>query len=105
MLLSRFLSATTFISWTVEIITFNGVLSSCDKLTKNAFLNFSSFISLLYRFLFSNFLGKMCLSDHAMSAKEEFILMEDEFEQLKKKARIETKVYDELKLSLLNYEK
>lgn len=37
--------------------------------------------------------------------KEEFILMENEFEQLKKKAGIETKVYDELKLSLLNYEK
>lgn len=47
----------------------------------------------------------MCLSDHAMSAKEELILMENKFEQLKKKAGIETKVYDELKLSLLNYDK
>ena len=67
--------------------------------------NKKNFCAFIYRFLFSNFLGKMCLSDHAMSAKEEFILMENEFEQLKKKAGIETKVYDELKLSLLNYEK
>ena len=59
----------------------------------------------IYRFLFSNFLGKMCISDHAMSAKEEFILMENEFEKLKKKAGIETKVYDNLKLALLNYNK
>ena len=36
----------------------------------------------------------MCTSNHAMSAKEEFILMENEFEKLKKKAGIETKVYD-----------
>ncbi len=48
----------------------------------------------------------MCISDHAMSAKEEFILMENEFEKLKrKKAGIETKVYDNLKLALLNYNK
>ena len=59
----------------------------------------------IYRFLFSNFLGKMCISNHAMSAKEEFILMENEFEKLKKKAGIETKVYDNLKLALLNYNK
>lgn len=38
-----------------------------------------------------------------MSAKEEFILLNAEFEKLKKKAKIEIKVYDELKLSLLNY--
>ena len=59
----------------------------------------------IYRFLFSNFLGKMCISNHAMSAKEEFILMENEFEKLKKKAGIKTKVYDNLKLALLNYNK
>ena len=59
----------------------------------------------IYRFLFSNFLGKMCISYHAMSAKDEFILMENEFEKLKKKAGIETKVYDNLKLALLNYDK
>lgn len=53
--------------------------------------------------MFSNFIGKICISDHAMSAKEEFILLESEFEKLKKKAKIDTKIYDELKLSLLNY--
>ena len=37
--------------------------------------NKKNFCAFIYRFLFSNFLGKMCLSDHAMSAKEEFILM------------------------------
>ena len=58
----------------------------------------------IYRFMFSNFIGKMCISDHAMSAREEFILLESEFEKLKKKAKLETKVYDKLKLSLLNYE-
>ena len=58
----------------------------------------------IYRFMFSNFIGKMCISDHAMSAREEFILLENEFEKLKKKAKLETKVYDKLKLSLLNYE-
>ena len=67
--------------------------------------NKKNFCAFIYRFLFSNFLGKMCLSDHAMSAKEELILMENKFEQLKKKAGIETKVHDELKLSLLNYDK
>lgn len=53
--------------------------------------------------MFSNFIGKICISDHAMSAKEEFILLESEFEKLKKKVKIDTKIYDELKLSLLNY--
>ena len=58
----------------------------------------------IYRFMFSNFIGKMCISDHAMSAREEFIFLEKEFEKLKKKANIETKTYDKLKLELLNYE-
>ena len=58
----------------------------------------------IYRFMFSNFIGKMCISDHAMSAREEFILLEKEFEKLKKKANLETKTYDKLKLELLNYE-
>ena len=55
----------------------------------------------IYRFMFSNFIGKICISDHAMSAKEEFILLEKEFEKLKEKSKLETKVYDELKLELL----
>ena len=57
----------------------------------------------IYRFMFSNFIGKICISDHAMSAREEFILLEEEFEKLKKKANLETKVYDKLKVELLNY--
>ena len=59
--------------------------------------------AIIYRFMFSNCIGKICISDHAMSAKEEFILLNTEFENLKKKAKIETPVYDELKLSLLSY--
>ena len=57
----------------------------------------------IYRFLFSNFLGKICISDYAMNAKEEFLLLESEFEKLKKKSKVETKAYDELKKSLLEY--
>ena len=59
----------------------------------------------IYRFMFSNFIGKMCISDHAMSAKEEFILLDNEFEKLKKKSKLETKVYDKLRLDFLNYNK
>ena len=66
-------------------------------------INKKELCAFIYRFMFSNFIGKLCISDHAMSAKEEFILLNAEFEKLKKKAQIETKVYDELKLSLLNY--
>lgn len=54
---------------------------------------------------FSNFIGKMCISDHAMSAREEFILLDNEFEKLKKKSKLETKVYDKLRLDFLNYDK
>ena len=57
----------------------------------------------IYRFMFSNFIGKMCISDHAMSAREEFILLDNEFEKLKKKSKLETKVYDKLRLDFLNY--
>ena len=57
----------------------------------------------IYRFMFSNFIGKMCISDHAMSAREEFILLDNEFEKLKKKSNLETKVYDKLRLDFLNY--
>ena len=32
--------------------------------------------SFIYRFMFSNFIGKMCISNHAMSAREELILLE-----------------------------
>lgn len=66
-------------------------------------INKKELCAFIYRFMFSNFIGKLCISDHAMSAKEEFILLNAEFEKLKKKAKIDTNVYDELKLSLLNY--
>ena len=59
--------------------------------------------AIIYRFMFSNCIGKICISDHAMSAKEEFILLNTEFENLKIKAKTETPVYDELKLSILSY--
>ncbi len=63
-------------------------------------VNKKSLCAFIYRFLFSNFLGKVCISDHAMSAKEEFILLESEFEKLKEKSKLETKVYDKLKVEL-----
>ena len=65
-------------------------------------VNKKNLCAFIYRFMFSNFIGKICISDHAMSAREEFILLENEFEQLKKKSKLETKVYDELKVELLN---
>lgn len=64
-------------------------------------VNKKDLCAFIYRFMFSNFIGKICISDHAMSAKEEFILLEKEFEKLKEKSKLETKVYDELKLELL----
>lgn len=66
-------------------------------------VNKKNLCAFIYRFMFSNFIGKIGISDHAMSAKEEFILLESEFEKLKEKSGIETKEYDELKLELLNY--
>lgn len=64
-------------------------------------VNKKGLCAFIYRFLFSNFLGKVCISDHAMSAKEEFILLESEFEKLKEKSKLETKVYDKLKVELV----
>ena len=66
-------------------------------------VNKKNLCAFIYRFMFSNFIGKMCISDHAMSAREEFILLDNEFEKLKKKSKLETKVYDKLKMELLNY--
>lgn len=66
-------------------------------------VNKKKFCAFIYRFMFSNFIGKMCISDHAMSARDEFLLLNNEFEKLKKKSKLETKVYDQLKLELLNY--
>lgn len=64
-------------------------------------VNKKKLCTFIYRFMFSNFIGKMCISDHAMSAREGFILIENEFEKLKKKSELETKVYNTLKLELL----
>ena len=66
-------------------------------------VNKKDLCAFIYRFMFSNFIGKICISDHAMSAREEFALMDNEFEELKKKSKLETKVYDKLRLELLNY--
>lgn len=65
-------------------------------------VNKKKLCAFIYRFMFSNFIGKLCISDHAMSAKEEFILLEKEFDKLKEKSKVETKVHDSLKLELLN---
>lgn len=65
-------------------------------------VNKKNLCAFIYRFMFSNFIGQIGISDHAMNAKEEFLLLESEFEKLKEKANLETKVYDELKLDFLN---
>ena len=67
-------------------------------------VNKKNLCAFIYRFMFSNFIGKIGISDHAMSAREEFLLLDDEFEKLKKKAKVETSTYDELRLFLLNYQ-
>lgn len=66
-------------------------------------VNKKKLCAFIYRFMFLNFIGKLCISDHAMSAKDEFTLLNSEFEKLKEKSGLETKVYDELKLDMLNY--
>lgn len=68
-------------------------------------VNKKNLCAFIYRFMFSNFIGKLCISDHAMSVREEFILLEKESEKLKKKSKMETKVYDKLKVEFLNYKK
>ena len=54
-------------------------------------VNKKNLCAFIYRFMFSNFIGKLCISDHAMSEKEEFILLENEFEKLKKKTKLKLK--------------
>lgn len=66
-------------------------------------VNKKDLCAFIYRFMFSNFIGKIYISDHAMNAREEFTLMDNKFEELKKKSKLETKVYDKLRLDLLNY--
>ena len=78
----------------------------CEILPKGEYencVNKKNLCAFIYRFMFSNFIGKLCISDHAMSAREEFMLLEKEFEKLKKKSKLETKVYDKLKAAFLNY--
>ncbi len=65
-------------------------------------VNKKKFCAWIYRWMFSNFIGKLCISDHAMNARDEFLLLDSEFEKLKKKAKMETKVYDRLKVDFLN---
>ena len=66
-------------------------------------LNKKKFCAWMYRFMFSNFIGKLCISDHAMSAREEFMLLDSEFEKLKNKTGIKTETYDKLKVDFLHY--
>lgn len=66
-------------------------------------VNKKALCAFIYRFMFSNFIGQLCISDHAMNAKEEFILLNTEFEKLKAQAQIETKTYDKLKEALLKH--
>lgn len=51
-------------------------------------VNKKKFCAWMYRFMFSNFIGKLCISDHAMSAREEFMMLESEFEKLKNETGI-----------------
>lgn len=46
-------------------------------------VNKKKLYAFIYRFMFSNFIGKLCISDHAMSAKDEATLLNSEFEKLK----------------------
>lgn len=64
-------------------------------------VNKKEFCAFIYRFMFSNFIGKVCISDHAMSARDEFIALDREFNKLKEKSKVQTKVYDELRLELI----
>ena len=66
-------------------------------------VNKKALCAFIYRFMFSNFIGQLCISDHAMNAKEEFILLNTEFEKLKAQAQIKTKTYDKLKEALLKH--
>lgn len=66
-------------------------------------VNKKKFCAWMYRFMFSNFIGKLCISDHAMSAREEFMMLESEFEKLKNETGIETEAYDKLKVDFLYY--
>ena len=66
-------------------------------------LSKKKFCAWMYRFMFSNFIGKLCISDHAMSAREEFMLLDSEFEKLKNKTGIKTETYDKLKVDFLHY--
>ena len=46
-------------------------------------VNKKTLAAFIYRFTLSNFIGKLCISDHAMSAKHESALLNSEFEKLK----------------------
>ena len=99
-----------------SILTMDAIIEGYDVLKKLGYeilpkgeyencVNKKNLCAFIYRFMFSNFIGKMCISDHAMSAREEFMMMASEFEKLKEKSKLETKTYDKLKLELLNYKK
>lgn len=66
------------------------------------YINKKSFCAFLYRFMFSNFIGQIALSDHAMSARDEFELLDNEFLKLKDKSGLNTPTYDKLRKSFIN---
>lgn len=51
----------------------------------------------LYRFMFSNFIGQLCISDHAMHARDEFEQLDRAFLKLKEQSGVPTKTYDLLR--------
>ncbi len=58
--------------------------------------NKQGYCAWLYRFLFSNWIGQVSISDHAMHAQDEMTQLLQAFLRLKDKAKIETPIFDEL---------
>lgn len=79
------------ISLNYEIIPYSDYLDYKNKKKLSA---------LIYRLIFATFIGKMCISDHAMSAKDEFILLTEEFNKLIEKSNKETPLFNLLKEEL-----
>lgn len=56
----------------------------------------------LYRFMFSNFIGQLCISDHAMHAREEFEQLDNAFQKLKEESGLTTNTYDLLRKDFIS---
>lgn len=79
------------ISLNYEIIPYKDYLDYKNKKKLSAFI---------YRLIFATFIGKMCISDHALSAKDEFIILTEEFQKLIEKSNKETPLFNRLKEEL-----